>query len=339
MKHLLIIFSIIFWNSCMLTNSQQLIDHIDTTFGDIEKITVEGFICDIRVEPGNSNEVHLKGEIRSTRNTPDLTILTDRKGNELKVWIEHKNITRGSIQGFLNFTAPSNVVLDLNTVSGDINVINIVSDNAQLNTVSGDISISGAGAGTDIKTVSGNIHASEIGGPLSAHAVSGDMKIENIKGPFNGRSTSGNFYFNMIEGKCSATSTSGDIIAGNLLNGAEFKSTSGDIKISVLKGNLFTKTTSGDVKLSDITGSVELWTTSGDQKGENIMILDSGSFNSISGDIYIDLDNALEELSFWLTSQSGDIKAGNMNGEKNLQIEKGRIRIKASSTSGDLIFQ
>ncbi|MGQ1890098.1 DUF4097 family beta strand repeat-containing protein [Thermophagus sp. OGC60D27] len=339
MKHLFFIFSIILWSFVCSVNAQQLVDQVDARFQNIERILVEGFFCDVNVEPGGVDEVHLKGEIRSTKTTGDLAIKTSQNGNELKVWIDHKESVRGNVRGFLMFKVPDHVAIKVNNVSGNVNVTNIGSDNMNLKTVSGEIFTSGAGANTYLKSVSGNITASVVEGPLMVQTVSGDTKIEKVKGAFTGQSTSGNFNLKMMEGRCNVGTTSGDVSGESLLNGGEFRATSGNILMTGMRGNLLAKTVSGDVRLSDVTGSVELWTTSGDQRGQKMMILKTGSFNSVSGDILMDLENSLDDLSFRMKSQSGDIVAGESKGEKSLLIEKGNVWIKAASTSGDLLFQ
>jgi len=339
MKHLIFLFFLVVLSNGVQSNAQQLLDQIDVRFQDVDKIRVEGFFCDVSVEPGASDEVHLTGEIRSAMRNTDLEIKTSQNGNELKVWIEHEDNIRGVVRGFLMFSVPDHVALKVNNVSGNVTVANIGSDNMNLKTVSGDIKVNGTGANTYLKSVSGNIKASVVDGPLMVQTVSGDSHIEKIKGAFTGQSTSGNFNLKMMEGRCSIGTTSGDVTGESLLNGGEFKATSGDVLINNLRGNLMAKTVSGDVRLTDVTGSVELWTISGHQKGQRMMLLKSGSFNSVSGDIFMELENPMGDLSFRMKSQSGDIVAGDLKGDESLLIDRGDVLIKASSTSGNLHFQ
>ncbi|WP_016776302.1 DUF4097 family beta strand repeat-containing protein [Anaerophaga thermohalophila] len=325
-------------SSCMVADAQQLVDQVDTRFQGIEEISVEGVFCDVTVEPGSSDEVHLNGEIRSTRTTNDLAIKTSQNGSKLRVWIEHPKNLRGNVKGFLMFEVPEDVLLNVSNVSGDVKVTNIGSDNMSLSTVSGNINVTGAGANAGLKSVSGNITASVINGALTSKSVSGDQAISNVKGAFTGQSTSGNFSLKMVEGISRVTSTSGDLVGENLMEGGDFRSTSGNIQLNIVSGDLSVKSVSGDVRLSDVTGSLDISTTSGNQQGDKIMILKSGNFNSISGDINMDLENSMESLSFRLKSGSGNLVAGDSRADENLLIEKGDIWIRASSTSGDQTF-
>ncbi|WP_462317630.1 DUF4097 family beta strand repeat-containing protein [Marinilabilia sp.] len=331
--------AVAFLSSCMLTHSQELVDHVDTRFQGVESIHVEGVFCDVTVEPGNSDEVHLTGEIRTTRDGQEYSIETSQSGNELKIWVEHPNNMRGRVKGFLVLQAPVDARLVVNNVSGNVKVNNIESDEMMLKSVSGNVTVSGAGQDSHFQSVSGNVEATVINGSLKAKSVSGDLRIANVKGDLSASSTSGNVSARMVEGETMASSTSGDLMLENLMKTARLKSTSGNIKVNVLKGDLSARSVSGDIVLSDVTGALDLSTTSGSQRGDKIMLTGSSNFKSVSGDINMDLENATEALSFYLKSGSGDLNAAGSSADERLEIEQGDIVVKGSSMSGNLSFR
>jgi hypothetical protein len=340
MKHFKsFLFSVIFLGGCLVTLAQELADNVDARFQGIKSISVEGVFCDVSVEPNGSGTVHLEGEIRCTRDADDYAIKTSQSGSELKVWVEHPNNIRGNVKGFLMFQAPENVLLVVKNVSGNVKVNKIVSDGMVLESVSGDIKISGAGKDTRLQTVSGNIDASVLNGALKAKSVSGDLRIANIKGELSCHSTSGNVAIKMVEGETGVSTTSGDLVVENLMNGATLKSTSGSVRVNVLKGDLSAKTVSGDVTLNDITGQLNLSTISGQQRGTKIMLTGDSRFNSVSGDIEMDLDNQIDVLSFELHSGSGNLVAGSSRADDKLIIDHGGFIIRGSSTSGNQTFR
>ncbi|PWE01058.1 DUF4097 family beta strand repeat-containing protein [Marinilabilia rubra] len=329
----------VFLSGCMLTHSQELVDHVDTRFQNVESINIEGVFCDVNVEAGGSKEVHLQGEIRTTRDGQEYSIKTSQSGGELKIWVEHPNSMRGRVKGFLILEAPRGVNLSVNNVSGNVKVDDIESDHMLLKSVSGDVTVSKAGGDSRFQSVSGNVQASVINGALKAKSVSGDLRINNVKGDLSASSTSGNVSARMVEGEAMISSTSGDVMVENLMNSARLKSTSGNIKVDVLRGGLSAKSVSGDIVLNDVTGILSLSTTSGSQRGTKIVLTGDSNFKSVSGDINMDLENAMEALSFFLKSGSGNLSAAGSSADERLEIEKGEIVVKGSSMSGNQTFR
>ncbi|WP_025006707.1 DUF4097 family beta strand repeat-containing protein [Marinilabilia salmonicolor] len=340
MKHFLSLSIMLFLLAgCQMAGAQQLADQMDERFSGVQSIQVKGVFCDVSVNAGTSDEVHLTGEIRVTRGIDDYGIKTSREGNLLKVWVEHPNMMRGIARGFLSFDAPEGVMLSIENVSGNVEVLNIKSDDMSLAAVSGDIKVLGAGNGCRLKSVSGEIEATLINGHLKANSVSGDIRVADVKGDFNGNCTSGSISARMIEGNVSLGSTSGDLALESLMNGALAKTTSGSIQVNMLKGNLHCETVSGSIKLKDVTGSLKLASISGSQEGTGIMFAGDSNFRSVSGDIEMDVLNEIESLSFKLRSNSGRLMAGNSAADDRLEIAGGGILVTGSSTSGNQIFK
>jgi hypothetical protein len=322
MKHIVgYFFTLVLLAGCNFTGAQKLAESIDTQFTGIKSIQVEGVFCDVTVEQGQSDEVHLMGEIRSTRNSDKYSIETSQNGTQLKLWVEHPNIMFGNVKGFLAFEIPDDVTLNVENVSGNVTVSNIGSDELRLT------------------TVSGNIKASVTNGALSVKSVSGNQQIANIKGNLSTKSISGNVTVKMVEGESEISTTSGNLILDNLMSYASVNTTSGDIHLNVLRGDLSANSVSGDLTLTDVTGALDLKTTSGDQKGTKIMLTGSSRFSSVSGDITMDLENPVEALGFDLRSGSGALSAGGSRSDERLVIERGDIQVKGLSSSGDQTFR
>jgi DUF4097 and DUF4098 domain-containing protein YvlB len=332
-------FMLVLLVGCQISGAQELVDQVDNRFEGVRSISVEGVFCDVSVKPGNASEVHLLGEIRVTRGGDDFSIEVSQNGSELKVWVEHPNNIRGMVKGFLSFQVPDDVSLKVKNVSGNVKVEKIGSDNMELSSVSGNVNVSGAGSNTSLGSVSGNIDAALVGGPLEAKSVSGNVRVANVKGDFSGQSTSGNINARLVEGETLMSSTSGDLMGEDLMNGASLKTTSGNIQVDIMKGNLVCKSVSGDLKLADITGALNLSSVSGGQTGKRIMLTGDSKFNSVSGDIIVDLLNEIENLSFKLKSGSGRLKAGNSSADDRLEIAGGDILVTGSSTSGSQVFE
>lgn len=333
------LFAMLFLCNCMVSDGQEMVDQIDTQFQGVKSIHIKGVFCDVRVEPSNSSEVTLQGEIRSVRNSDQYGIETALRGDELEIWVEHPKRMIGHVKGFLALEAPKDVVLKVSNVSGNVKVENIASDNIMLKSVSGNVFVTGAGKDAEVKSVSGNVEALVINGGLSTSTVSGKQLISNVKGSLSSQSTSGNISAKMIEGETTAKSTSGSLVFENLMNGASLKTTSGDIKLSVLRGHLNAKTVSGDITLADVTGELNIKSTSGSQRGDKIMLTASSYFSSVSGDITMNLDNQIDALGFDLRSGSGRLSAGESQSDKKLKISRGDIMVTGSTTSGNQIFR
>ncbi len=325
-------------NGGLLTNAQKLIDHIDEKYRGIESIEVRGVFCDVAVEPGNTEEVHLKGEIRGVRAYDDYSINASKSGATLMVEVQHPNSVRGNMKGFLNFEVPQGVELDVINVSGEAEVMNIESSDMNIKTVSGSILVDSPGHNTRLNSISGDIAVRTPIGNLEAQSVSGDLDISDVKGDLSVGSTSGDIMVKMVEGSTKIETASGNISAENLMNGAVLKSVSGGLQSNNIRGSLSVKSVSGDMIIDNFTGSINMKSISGDFQGRQIMLTGNCSFKSVSGDIDVDMENEPETIGCKLKSGSGNLLVGTATNDKKLIFDRGEIEIIGSSVSGDLRF-
>jgi DUF4097 and DUF4098 domain-containing protein YvlB len=114
--------------------------------------------------------------------------------------------------------------LEVNAVSGDIQVRGEISGDAVLKTVSGDARLEGVGGKVSAQTVSGDVRVGPTGGSIDTKTVSGDIRLDAV--------SRGDVHF---------TSVSGDIeigIATGSLIDVDAGSTSGDLSSEVPLGSV-----------------------------------------------------------------------------------------------------
>ena len=134
--------------------------------------------------------------------------------------------------------------INIETVSGQIELKKLESDVTKLKTVSGDISVESAKGEIEAKSVSGNIEIEKIDGNVELTSTSGDIESQDFKitGKSMIKTTSGNvnMYINK-ESNCQikAKSTSGNI---DFPDGRNVMGQEPYIELDV-------QTTSGNIKL------------------------------------------------------------------------------------------
>jgi hypothetical protein len=145
------------------------------------------------------------------------------------------------------------------SLSGDLIIKNLQTEQSQINITSGDITVEGCNLGnTKWNTVSGDLLIKNVAlNGLSSSQVSGDLDMEHteIQGDVHMNTVSGDLHFKDVKAKnVEFSSVSGDV------NGVEFypevirfKSVSGDLAI-----NNKTKTSIHLEKVSTLSGTVDI---------------------------------------------------------------------------------
>jgi hypothetical protein len=134
-------------------------------------------------------------------------------------------------------TVPHGAAARVKTTSANISVSGRAGS-LDVNAVSGDVELRGEIAGDlTLKTVSGNAHVDRVGGQLSAQTVSGDVRVGSVGGEVSAKSISGDIRIEGVtEGDVRFTSVSGDVeigIAPGSLLDVDAGSTSGDLSSEV----------------------------------------------------------------------------------------------------------
>lgn len=228
---------------------------------------------------------------------------------------------------------------------------------------SGNVSLTNCTGGGEVHASYGNVNINQHKGNLTVKSSSGDIVVKQLTGDkVNISSTYGNVQLSGIAAEMELSSASGDIQLSNVTGNVSMVSSYGNQVISTLTGNLITTSASGNIKInqlrgdlsvrssygnviaSNCNGNISVKSQSGDIKGSSIRIQDALELSSGYGDIMMQLENPLDELSFDLVASYGDVKVKkdgtSISGDKGkLFLQKGKIKVKATTTSGNQVYE
>jgi hypothetical protein len=114
---------------------------------------------------------------------------------------------------------------------------------------------------------------------------------------------------------------------------------SGRIRLRDVRGVLEASSVSGAILVDSAEGRVAAKTVSGAIEGRNLSLTEDSTFSSVSGNIDIELESALDDLRFDLSSLSGRIVVGNIKATRGLRMGDGGTLVRARSVSGSLSFR
>ncbi|HYG52001.1 MAG TPA: DUF4097 family beta strand repeat-containing protein [Flavobacteriales bacterium] len=240
-------------------------------------------------------------------------------GHEIELESQSGDITLTSCKGKTN----------IHSNYGDISVVSHM-NSMDIESTSGDISITGmadaSGKECNIKSNYGNVGLKGVKVPVKLKVQSGDVRVEDGEGNLDIHSGYGQQHIKNVKGNLLSMSTSGDVHVEGL---------TGDIRIQSSYGNVTTNDCVGDIRISAVSGNI---------KGKNIKVNTGMDLSATYGDIKMQLAHVMDELSFDLLASMGDIKvrkAGQVivGEEGKLQIQKGKINVKALTTSGSQLFE
>ena len=266
----------------------------------IRRLEVEASLLNVEINGGTGGSLTGWGE-----DIPKNVVVNyRRRGDVVRVWVEKRFAPFASRRnGRLFFEVPENIDLDIRTSSGGIIIRNMESESLVTASSSGDISVSRISSRVEVKSSSGNISLGMIDGDISAKSSSGRVEVINV---------------------------AGDVTA---------TASSGDVRLSAVEGDLELSSSSGGIYLSSTQGSVIARATSGSIVGNDVRITGDSTYETSSGNIEMDFDNPLNDLSFRLSSSSGRLRIGNLTGEKNLAAGEGNIRVSGESSSGNQSYK
>jgi DUF4097 and DUF4098 domain-containing protein YvlB len=352
---------------------------VDTIFRGIKRIEVKGEFCDVNVKTHSENYVILQGNIgngcgdvlmlgRRIYKRKEYKLKFEKLGSLLKVWIEsEKPAERVLIKGevnehsILNLTVPENMDMDIANSSGDIHVKDLTNKLLNFRTQFGDISVENIHSDLVLSSSSGNITANAITGDLKTVSSFGDQLLITIIGNIKLNSSSGNITvkcltgnaevhssfgfqkFENITGNLVSVASSGDLIVKHLKGNASSRSSFGEQRYEDVEGDISSNASSGDIKIKNSKGVLTLGTSFGNITGKDVLLSSNSEFKTSSGDITLNLLNALNELSFDLQSSSGELVIEKDNvknsSDKKLVLGQGAIRIKGVSSFGDQLYK
>lgn len=137
---------------------------------------------DVTVQPWNGDSIRLE-EDSEVELTEDYRLLYTVEGGELKVRFDgqpNRDVTwRKVLTVWLpEALAESLAKLDAETVSAEVNVLDLTAAELDIGTVSGGVYARGSFPQTDVSTTSGSVYLSGTFGELDFSTVSGDMTLE-----------------------------------------------------------------------------------------------------------------------------------------------------------------
>ncbi|RUT73057.1 DUF4097 family beta strand repeat-containing protein [Ancylomarina longa] len=292
------------------------------SYDSVDKLEIEGAFCDVEIIGENRSDVQFEGIIQGTSGKSKGYIIHHKlNGKTLNIWIDSPNRFWGNIKGDLKFMVPQEIKIDLKNTSGDVFCSGIVAEYLKFKASSGDINIRKLKGNLDLLTTSGEVTVKELVGNAHIVSSSGDQELKFINGDIESKATSGDLKFTEIHGDVNS------------------RTSSGDIDIEGLVGVFRNVSTSGNVNINNSKTALHLTASSGDIEGENIILVGESYFTTTSGNVYLNLNNNFEQLSFDLVASSGDLRVGNQKTEKKLYHENGDIWIHGKSSSGDQVYR
>ncbi len=285
----------------------------DSFYNGVKTLNIESFGYNFKMTRSDSKMTRVRilkpGKVIDKKTNTELVLEIKQKGSELIFEYEGQDEWHGS---FNHQT--------VNT--GEIEILIPDDDISQINAISSNIDINGyATRALGINAISGNINASNIKAILSIGTTSGDQSIFEITGDLDCNTTSGNINLKEHHGN------------------AKIQTASGDIAIKNSRGDLTCKNISGKIKLEGGQGKMDINTVSGDINGELISLIESCNIKSTSGNVEMGFQNIADDLSFDLSSLSGDLKIKKggsvMEGKGSLKYGSGKIPVTAKTVSGN----
>lgn len=311
--------------------AQPLAHSIEKKFQNKTHLVIDGSFCAVKITGTTDSEISLKGEIYSTQ---EVKIRYSESGSTLKVYLEKPNSLSGSHKGVLTLMVPKPTNLEIQTASGNQTIEQMGEAEFLFQSASGNIQATELQSGVFMQSASGNLYAKKIKGKVKARSASGDQSIQHITGDLESNSASGSVQAEGISGFAQIQSASGNIQLTGAGTGATLKAASGNIAIEEVNGQIQANTASGDIQLKNLSGSMHIHSVSGNQQGEQITLVSSSSFKSVSGGIQMEFTNAKEQLSFNLESVSGSLSAKGSSARKKLETGSGSIEVSGNSVSG-----
>jgi hypothetical protein len=117
------------------------------------------------------------------------------------------------------------------------------------------------------------------------------------------------------------------------------RTVSGRVRLYHVRGRVSAESVSGSIDLYSTQGGIKARSVSGSITGRGLRLTDESSFSTVSGSVDVELDSALDDLSFDLHSVSGSITVGSIRAERGLKIGFGRTLVRGTTVSGSMLFE
>lgn len=165
-------------------------DDIDESMGAAADgtVNISNIAGSVEVEGWSRNQVEITGELGD--DVEDL--IFERDGDEITIKVTTRRRNSRDIDSDLVVRIPQGSSLEINTVSADIEVVN-VSGEQSLESVSGDIETEAHDSDMDVNSVSGDLEVEGDNQSMRSRlsTVSGDIDTENLAGEISVESVTG----------------------------------------------------------------------------------------------------------------------------------------------------
>lgn len=221
---------------------------------------------DIKVQPGNDNEVHVTGKVKADHgwfgdggngdervqkvcNAPPI----EQNGSDVRIGKNHEEMYKHVSIDYVIW-APRTAELNTSSGSGDVEVEGMTGM-LTAGSGSGNIKADGAGAGSKFETGSGDVTVKNLGGDAKAETGSGNIHVETgSHGDLKVETGSGDITVEGMQGGLRAQTGSGNItINGTPTAMWKLSTGSGDVRMTIPESVGYTldaETSSGDIQVS-----------------------------------------------------------------------------------------
>lgn len=309
--------------------------NVDTAFSSIKSIVVNTSSFNVNIKSGLDEKVYFKADLTMMSkglilNKRKHRITYSIKDSVLTIKVENigKDVLFVGVyeeQGSLDFELPKTTNVKVNSTYGNVNANGLEAKKCEINTHAADIKVENISTNLQLKSVYGNVTATKIIGNLNTTLSSGDLKIDDLSGNLDIKTSYGNQSYNNINGNLNLVTKSGDV------------------KITEMKGDINIVSSYGNISLKNTAGSANIKSSSGDIHGENVNLSNFLTVLSNYGNVKMDLANEASELSFDLNTRYGkitcDVYDKKLEAEHELFIDKGKIKVKGITNSGDQSYR
>lgn len=346
-------------NSIMGSTNNEIIVH-DTVFSGIKKIEINSSLTDIDIKTNVSSLTHVNYSVEEAeeKNNKRKEKTDQTNQNKISYIINNETLIITIIQSErrcvskgnngmktmnLNLDIPKETSVIIKNSLGDVAVKGVEGEKCTIYNTLGNVTIENTKTKLDLITITGDLTLRENQGDLTAEVRLGDFTVDGFSGNIQMNTTTGDSKISNVTGNIDVHSSLGDQKYEQVTGDIKSSCSSGDVRISNVKGNVDLSSSLGDINFENYIGTPTIRTSSGDISGTNVELVDKITIESTLGDVHFDLVNKMDDLSFDLKTNIGTIninKDGHkIEGTDKLVINKGKILVKGSTSSGDQSFK
>ncbi|HVN49107.1 MAG TPA: DUF4097 family beta strand repeat-containing protein [Bacteroidota bacterium] len=300
MKHVIRIFTLIFFSGCVIGLLAQTNRSKSFSVGKGGTLEISTSVGDLHIKPWDKNEVAVSVEGLEDEEL-DRVKMT-QTGNTIRVTYRSRWNNQWGENVVFDAYVPQQFILDLSTSGGNVIVSGTFNGKIDGSTSGGDIKLGDVSGGPvevttsggnittgaiqgdgTLKTSGGDIEVGKVSGQLSVYTSGGNIRVTTVQKSLNAKTAGGDIEIGDVGGEAAVSTSGGNVIVGKVSGNATLGTAGGDIELRGASGKVKAHTSGGDVHLEDITGSVDARTSGGEVSAELIPSGKGGSQLSSSG--------------------------------------------------------